>query len=275
MAVTTIRHTLPCTKCSYDLEGLEARGACPECGTAIVESLTARLDAATARFESMPNPRRVAATVLLGSIGALGGSCIFLALMLDFVAASAMLPQLRLAIEPLRIAALLSTAIGFLGFAAALPWRRESRFVRAKIFGTVGFLAWMAAAVVQVDGVSTTYCALPATLILFGIAPLLRALAPRSRAYRNARATAQRVEGLLLSNGLAGGASATALFLADSPGLSAATGILRAIALAAAALTVVGFGYLVLNASWLMRASLRPLLSVEETFGTTDHREPE
>jgi predicted RNA-binding Zn-ribbon protein involved in translation (DUF1610 family) len=267
VAVTTIRHSLPCTKCGYDLEGLEARGVCPECGTPIVESLTARLDASTARFEDMPNVRRVAATVFIGAAGALGGSCVLLALLVELIAESADLPALRVAIEPMRVTALLATAAGFLGFAAMLPWRREPRFIRAKALGMVGFLAWMAAAIVRVDAISTTYCALPAALVLFAVAPLLRALAPRSRAYRNARATAQRVEGLLLSNGLAGGASATALFLANYPGLSAATGILRAIALAAGALTVVGLAYLLLNAAWLVRASLRPLLSVEETFG--------
>jgi predicted RNA-binding Zn-ribbon protein involved in translation (DUF1610 family) len=267
VAATTIRHTLPCTTCGYDLEGLEARGVCPECGTPIVESLTARLDAATARFEDMPNPRRVSATVLVGSIGALGGSCIFTALVIGLLAESTGAAPLRHAIDPLRVAALVATALGLAGFVAILPWRRESRFIRAKAFGSLGFLAWMAAALVEVDVVSATYCALPATLVLFALAPLLRALAPRSRAYRNARATAQRVEGLLLSNGLAGSLSATALFLSGTPEASAFIGVLRAIALAAAALTVIGLAYLVLNAAWLARASLRPLLSVEETFG--------
>ncbi len=274
VAVTTIRHSLPCTKCGYDLEGLEARGVCPECGTPIVESLTARLDASTARFEDMPNPRRVAGTVFLGSVGALGGSCILLALMLGLLAESTGMTELRTAVTPLRNTALVTTAIGFLGFTLMLPWRREQRFVRAKALGMVGFLAWCAAALVDVTTVSTTYCALPATLVLFAIAPLLRALAPRSRAYRNARATAQRVEGLLLSNGLAGGASATALFFADAPDLSGWTGTLRAIALAAGLLTIVGLAYLVLNAAWLVRASLKPLLSVEETFGRPDSGTP-
>ena len=37
--------------CGYDLEGLEARGTCPECGRSILESLAVRLDLETPSFE--------------------------------------------------------------------------------------------------------------------------------------------------------------------------------------------------------------------------------
>lgn len=265
---STIRHNLPCTKCGYDLEGLAATGICPECGTAIVDSLTARLDTETRQFDDMPNPHRVALTVLFGSACAFGGSGIVLALILEKLAQSAEIPAIAAAAPVFRSAAFVANTIGFLAFLTVLPWRREPRFVRAKALGVSGFAAWLIASFVDEQSIATaTYTAIPAMLVLFAIAPLLRALAPRSRAYRNARATAQRVEGLLLSTGIAGGTSATALLLRASPGSESAATLLTFLAVAAAGLTVIGLAYLSLNALWLVRASFQPLLTVEETFG--------
>ena len=265
---STIRHTLPCTKCGYDLEGLAATGNCPECGTSIVDSLTARLDTETRQFDDMPNPRRVAATVLFGAVGALGGAGIFLAIVLERLAETAEIPTFVTLAPVFRAVALLANVLGLIAFLAVLPWRREARFVRAKALGVAGFTAWLIASFESEQSVATaTYTAIPTMLVLFAIAPLLRALAPRSRAYRNARATAQRVEGLLLSTGIAGGTSATALLLRESPGGDSAATLLSLLAVAAAGLTVVGLAYLSLNAFWLVRASFQPLLTVEETFG--------
>jgi predicted RNA-binding Zn-ribbon protein involved in translation (DUF1610 family) len=265
---STIRHTLPCTKCGYDLEGLAATGNCPECGTSIVDSLTARLDTETRQFDDMPNPRRVAAAVLFGALGALGGAGIFFAIVLERLAETAEIPTLVTLAPVFRAVALLANVLGLIAFFAVLPWRREARFVRAKALGVAGFTAWLIASFESEQSVATaTYTAIPTMLVLFAIAPLLRALAPRSRAYRNARATAQRVEGLLLSTGIAGGTSATALLLQESPGGDSAATLLSLLAVAAAGLTVVGLAYLSLNAFWLVRASFQPLLTVEETFG--------
>jgi predicted RNA-binding Zn-ribbon protein involved in translation (DUF1610 family) len=265
---STIRHTLPCTKCGYDLEGLAATGNCPECGTPIVDSLTARLDTETRQFDDMPNPRRVAATVLFGALGALGGAGIFLAIVFERLAELSEIPALATLAPAFRSVAFLANFLGFIAFLVVLPWRRESRFVRAKALGVAGFTAWLIASFESEQSVATaTYTAIPTMLVLFAIAPLLRALAPRSRAYRNARATAQRVEGLLLSTGIAGGTSATALLLRESPGGESAATLLSLLAVAAAGLTVVGLAYLSLNAFWLVRASFQPLLTVEETFG--------
>lgn len=267
---STIRHTLPCTKCGYDLEGLAATGNCPECGTAIVDSLTARLDPETRQFDDMPNPRRVAATVLFGALGALGGAGIFLAIVFERLSELSEFPALATLAPAFRSVAFLANILGLIAFLAVLPWRREARFVRAKALGVAGFTAWLLASFESAQSVATaTYTAIPTMLVLFAIAPLLRALAPRSRAYRNARATAQRVEGLLLSTGIAGGTSATALLIRESPGGESAETLLSLLAVAAAGLTVIGLAYLSLNAFWLVRASFQPLLTVEETFGTS------
>ena len=176
-----IRHPLPCVRCKYDLLGLEARGTCPECGASILNSLAARLDLDSDSFLPMHGVRRVTH-----------------------------------AVPVLRGIAVGCTLLGFLAFIAVLPWIRHREFIRAHILGAGGFAMWYAAAIQPPSVIIATYAALPAAMVLLAVTPLLRDLGPRSRAYRSARATAQRIDGLLLSTGLAGGASATAELLAST-----------------------------------------------------------
>ena len=274
--------------CGYDLEGLEARGTCPECGRSILESLAVRLDLETPSFEPVPNAPRVAATILLGSLGCVGGALVFAVLLFDIVTSlGTELPLSMqvsgwitrwapLGIALMRLLAFVGTSTGCVAFLMLLPWRRDRRFIRAKILGSAGFALWLALAIPEPTTLGATMTSLPAAMALLAIAPLLRDLGPRSRAYRNARATAQRIGGLLFSTGIAGGSSLAAEILVRNGPDDDTVLFLRIVACAAASLTLVGLVYLVLNAVWIARASVRPLLTVAETFGdeSTDVRRP-
>ncbi len=258
-------------RCRYDLLGLDARGQCPECATPILHSLAARLDLESGSFLPVVGVRRVATTILIGALGLVGGACVFLALMMQVgaraFAATPFASFFTHSIPVLRGIAVGSTLLGFLAFVFVLPWIRQRDSVRARILGAGGFAMWYAAAIEPPSAIAATYAALPAAMVLLALTPLLRDLGPRSRAYRTARATAQRIDGLLLSTGLAGGASATAEFLAWSTGSVDATTILRLTAGASAGLSLIGFCYLLLNALWIVRAAYKPLLTVEQAFG--------
>ena len=262
-----IRHPLPCVRCKYDLLGLEARGTCPECGASILNSLAARLDLDSDSFLPMHGVRRVATTIFTAAIGLAGGSCVFLALLAQVAAHAFESDGFTHAVPVLRGIAVGCTLLGFLAFIAVLPWIRHREFIRAHILGAGGFAMWYAAAIQPPSVIIATYAALPAAMVLLAVTPLLRDLGPRSRAYRSARATAQRIDGLLLSTGLAGGASATAELLASTTNSDDIATVLRLTAGASATLSLIGFCYLLLNSIWILRAAFRPLLTIEQAFG--------
>ena len=74
MSEPVIRRPLRCIQCGYDLEGLSARGACPECGREIVASLASNLDLIATDRAPAPDARRVAWALFLATAGALAGS---------------------------------------------------------------------------------------------------------------------------------------------------------------------------------------------------------
>ena len=79
----TIRKTLPCAKCGYDLEGLAADGLCPECGADILSTLAVRLDPATESLERSPQLVRTGWAIYLMSLGSVLGCAIVLAPAID------------------------------------------------------------------------------------------------------------------------------------------------------------------------------------------------
>lgn len=267
-----MRRPLPCVRCGYDLEGLPALGQCPECGRSVVDSLAAGLELEPSTQPSVPYPLRLAITLFLGASGALGGSLVFGAVLvelaLDLVSAERWIgPYVA---RLLSTAATALTLAGLLGFLLVLPWTRLDRYARSKVLGTGGFALWAAAAMAEPVPMTATYTALPASMVLVALAPLLSELGPRSPAYRKARATRQRVRALLVSTALAGGASATAAFLELQQGLAEVVLVLRVVAVSSAILTLVGFGYLCLYAAWIMRSTLRPPLLLEDAIAGSD-----
>ena len=267
-----MRRSLACARCGYDLEGLPALGRCPECGQAVVDSLAAGLELEPPAQPPVPFPLRLALTLFLGAAGGLGGSLVFGAVLVE-LALDAISADRGIGPDVARVLSATATgltSVGLLGFLLVLPWTRLDRHVRSKVLGAGGFALWAAAAMTEPAPMTATYTALPASMVLVALAPLLSELGPRSSAYRKARATRQRVRTLLVSTGLAGGASATAAFLELQQGLDEAVLVLRIVAVSSAILTLVGFAYLTLNAAWILRSTLRPPLLLEDAIAGSD-----
>jgi len=272
---TTIRHPLPCSRCGYDLEGLAARGRCPECGQAVLDSLVTQVDVESATLAPTTAIRRTSTVIFLIALGAFGGSSPFLAVLLTRVGNALALDAsvLDSLATTLRAITTGSTLIGALGALLILPWTRERNILRPRILGVFGFLMWCALAQGPMSDATAPLSTLPLIVVLLALAPLLQRLGPRCHAYRNARATAQRIDGLVISTAIAGAASLGSALL-DSGSMSIGglgediSLFLTIIATAAGGLTVLGLAYLMLNAIWIIRAAGHPLLTVDEAFGT-------
>ena len=217
MSEPVIRRPLRCIQCGYDLEGLSARGACPECGREIVASLASNLDLIATDRAPAPDARRVAWALFLATAGALAGS----ARLPEFAASAAAtelaattargLPLLlNKTAAALHIVGFAGAATGLIALTFVLPRRDERRVLRIRVLGCVGFALWLALSVATPNAVSLTATALPVGMVLLALSPLLRELGPRSRVYRDRETAKQRIDELLLALGIAGVASVCA-----------------------------------------------------------------
>lgn len=277
MSEPVIRRPLRCIQCGYDLEGLSARGACPECGREIVASLASSLDLTTAERTITPDARRVAWALFLSTIGALAGS----ARLPEFAASAAaaelaatsargLPPLLEKLAAVLHITAFIGSAVGLIALTVVLPRRDERRVLRIRVLGCVGFALWLALSVAAPNAVGLTATALPAGMVLLALSPLLRELGPRSRVYRDRETAKQRVDELLLALGIAGVASACAEFAAQDSANETMVALLRLVGAASAGLVLVGLGYLAVNAYWILRSVLNPEPTLSEVLGEGD-----
>lgn len=267
MPEAVIRRPLRCAQCGYDLEGLPARGACPECGCEIVVSLARRLDLDGPPARPAPEARRLAWALMLGALGILGASMRTVefaarAVLDEYSARGAvgarMLSALDTAADLLQLAALAGALLGLVALAAMLPWRGERRLLRTRLVGSGAFAMWVALIVPPAATVGVAATALPAALALLALSPLLRELGPLSRVYRSRSSAKQRIDELLLAVVIAGVAAAVGAFAADAASDDTTIALLQIAAAASAGLAIIGFGYLALNCAWILRATLSP-----------------
>ena len=267
MPEAVIRRPLRCAQCGYDLEGLPARGACPECGCEIVVSLARRLDLDGPPARPAPEARRLAWALMLGAAGILGASL----RTVEFAARTVLdeysarhavgartLAALETAADLLQLAALAGALLGLVALAALLPWRGERRLLRTRLAGCSAFAMWVALIVPPAATIGVAATALPAALALLALSPLLRELGPLSRVYRSRSSAKQRIDELLLAVVIAGVASAAGAFAADAGSDDTTIALLQIAAAASAGLAIIGFGYLALNCAWILRATLSP-----------------
>lgn len=277
MSEPVIRRPLRCIQCGYDLEGLSARGACPECGRDIVASLASNLDLTATDRAPAPDARRVAWALFLATAGALAGG----ARLPEFAASAAAAELAATAARGLpllldktaavlHIVGLAGAATGLIALTFVLPRRDERRVLRIRVLGCVGFALWLALSVATPNAIGLTATALPAGMVLLALSPLLRELGPRSRVYRDRETAKQRVDELLLALGIAGVASACAEFAAQDSSNETTVALLRLVAAASAALVLIGLGYLATNAYWILRSVLNPEPTLSEVLGTSD-----
>lgn len=278
MPGTTIRRALPCSRCGYDLEGLAADGACPECGQPVVATLAARLDESEPAAPSPPiGAARLSWAVLAGAGAAFLGALVLVELAARRAIEPASVPptvQMVLggALAALHAAAVAGTAFGALALLVLPPLRKAVYRWRARLAGVLGFAAWSAMAVAPPTRASVAAMAVPAVLALYALAPLMRTLGPCSRRYRQARRGRQRVDELALAAAIASGAEFGALVLRRQELPRETALALEIVALAASGLLLVGLGYLVRNAVWIVCDIRNPAPGVEEILGGPDAR---
>ncbi len=273
-----LRRAVACLGCRYNLEGLRANGRCPECGTNILETLASSIDLETDQLEPIEYGSRFGGALLLivvctfsATSATVGPVAYFLADSLGALPNAGSSSGLRDALD-LGAAALLAFArIGAaLGVLVSGPilWRARSfdriQFVsvtRSRLLICGGFCLWLVALSPSIASLSlplATYAAIPATMVLIGLHPLIRAAGERSKIYRGSVAR-QPVGLLTLACGVAGVASLTKIFLqVGVPQTEDWQHLLGIVALTSFGLLEIGLLYLVLNAWWIWRALASP-----------------
>ena len=273
----TIRKPLPCAKCGYDLNGLEARGRCPECGSDNIATLALRLDIAAEELTRSAALVRTAWALYLACAGSVLGCFIAVSPILKHAGTAVDLPAWlfstlnKLSIAAPRIA-LFGTTIGLIGLLLVLPWDRRRPVRRARFFGSGGFLGWMFLSV-QPPSYEIALMALAAlAMVVAALTPLLRELTPHSRFFSTARHATQSTRDLLIAAAVCAATGAVPLYLGQylpadlDPTFDVAlySGI---VAFSSAMFLVVGLGYRLVNAHWVLLSVRRPPPRLSEVLG--------
>jgi hypothetical protein len=273
MSGPTIRKTLPCAKCGYDLEGLAADGLCPECGADILSTLAVRLDPATESLERSPQLVRTGWAIYLMSLGSVLGCAIVLAPAIDAAIGAMVFPRwISPGIAGVRAiapsVALAGAVIGMFAALLVMPWSGERAFVRARALGGAGFVGWTLLSLQPPSWPASLIAVAAAAAVAASTTPLLRRLVPHSRLFRTARHATQTTRDLLIASAVTGGAGALTLLLrhatGDGPQQAVFSGV---VAGTSGMLLVVGLGYRLVNTHWILRSLRQPPPKVDEMLG--------
>ena len=291
-----VRKPIACIRCQYNLEGLRAHGRCPECGTSVIETLASSIDLVNARLAPLESGARVggmllilAACTLCATGATLGPVAYFVAESINATAAFSTSTQssidtvLAIGTMLLLHAARIGACVGILA-AGPFPWSGSkidrslfTSMTRSRLFICGGFCLWLVAMAPSVASLSlplATSAAIPATMVLIGLHPLVTQAGERSKIYRNSTAR-QPVQLLILAAALAGGASLTKIFLQigmpDTEDWQYSLGIL---ALTSFALLEIGLLYLTLNCWWIWRALASPPPNLDSIIEAPTHERP-
>jgi hypothetical protein len=277
MRTAVVASSVECRGCGYDLQGLAVAGSCPECGLALVETITALVDPEASRLPRLTNPRAVGKH-LFGVTACLAASALVVLAEPAWMAVTAARwrpPLVGLALPdhlPLMAAvlALLAVwpALRLLPPVGAGPSVGVRREVWLLVIGTIGWtgatllLPWAGdgSPILAVQLV----LAAAAVVALLGLGGILRTIGRRSRAYRRSRAGRQSVYAMIAA---VGGAGIGLVLRAgwDRWGLPADLRSLATVAVAVCALmAAIGLPYLGLNAWWIRTALRRPPPTLDE-----------
>lgn len=286
MPSPVVRRNLACIGCGYDLEGLPARGNCPECGRAIVESLAERLDLGTDAQPAARGSARLGWALLVAVAGAFCGTGMLATVVFEFLRLRPGAPAAaQTAVDILRAGpqiALAGTVAAAIALLVLAPLDRSRLSLGMRCIAAPGFAAWAACAWLQPSVPWLIGAGLAAALALAGLAPLYAELGPRSKVYRSRRSAAQRIGALNIAILVASCLAAVDLaldgvFATSAPlvrALETTQTILALVSAASAATVVLGLGYLLTNAVWILRALLRPAPAASEVLGASNDPEP-
>lgn len=280
---------LPCGRCGYDLRELAADGDCPECGEPIRLTIIEAVDPASRRLTPIQNPKTIGNAILGVVICFYISSLLAVIAMLIHAPNSLPVPQF---IHSLPTTSLMWTAAGF-GIASILflvpilkmCQRKELVGCQAGLMLTVvGISIWSMSMILadffllNYGGNTPSYAfgirfstfamlfdtCLPvvsAGLVFSGFRKLIPRLGQRSRAFRQAQGSRQRMNDLLatLVVVLVG-----RTLLVNSPSDSNLSFMGLIVMVMSVSFIVIGLGYLLRNTIWIRRALVTPPPSLAE-----------
>ena len=269
-----IAQSLPCARCGYDLRGLQADGDCPECGEPMRLTIIETVDPASRRLTPIQNPKTIgiAITGIVASF-TISFTLAIIALLID-APSSLPIPHF-LRIFPVTAVVWAAAGIGFLSFLFLVPMmrmcqRKELVGCRGGILLTGGgVLCWSASMILTLwfllrpGTVNNQYAMLfdtclpviSAGLVFSGFRKLIPRLGLRSRAFRQAQGSRQRMNDLLAALVVVI-VGRTFLMTAPTESNLAIFGLI--IMIMSMSMIVIGLGYLLRNTLWIRQALTTP-----------------
>lgn len=270
-----LRRSLHCIRCRYQLRGLSLVRGCPECGLLVERTVETIIDPEASDLPALRNPRAV-------GIGLLGLTT-SMAMAAGLLVARPLLSRIELAAD-VRLgrwsdlvppaapwAAACMLGLGIWCTLLLSPPRGQAPVAiaaRAVIGVRVGLLIAALGAVVMavldarppLEGVEQAVVGLvgaAAIWTLLSLRSIRSVIGERSRQYRTGGTSRQglREMAIAIVGVLAGELIAT---LARGPEGAPIAFIGAAISVVSVLMLLVGFGYLVVNAAWILRALVKP-----------------
>jgi hypothetical protein len=266
--------SLPCSRCGYDLRGLVADGDCPECGEPIRLTIIETIDPASRRLTPMQNPKRVGNSVT-GVVASFFVSCLLAALAIMANAPDALSVPAFVKTLPKQAIVLASVGFGLLALVLLLPMfvmckRKELVGCRGGLSLTsMGILLWSISMVLVALFVLGQNIQTPAITMLFdtclpvvsagivfsGFKKLVPRLGLRSRAFRQAQWSRQRMNDLLSALVFVV-IGRTFLVVSSADSNMAVLGLI--IMVMSVSLIMIGLAYLTRNTIWIRQALATP-----------------
>jgi len=273
-------HWMPCARCGYDLRSLHADGDCPECSEPIRFTIIETVDPASRRLTSIQNPMKTG-NAITGIVTAFTLSFVTAIVTLLIHSPSALpIPHF---FRALPTSALLWAASGFglLSFLFLIPimqmcQRKELKGCRRGILiAGFGLLSWSSSLLFIVlfffhlNLTSKSYAMLfdtfipviSAGLVFSGFRKLIPRLGLRSRAFRQAQGSRQRMNDLLAALVVV---IVGRTFLETAPTGSNLSLLGLIVMIMSISLIVIGLGYLVRNTFWIRQALITPPPALSE-----------
>jgi hypothetical protein len=272
--------TLQCARCGYDLRGLQADGDCPECGEPIRLTIIETIDPASRRLEPITNPRMIGNSIS-GIVTAFFFSTFLAVIALATNAPSTLpVPQQLLAF-PASSFVWGSLGMSLLALLSLFPMmrmcqRKELVGCRTGIILTLsGLLLWsismLAANILLIQGVSeypsygmlidVLLPVISAGLVFSGFRKLIPRLGQRSRAFRQAQGSRQRMNDLLAAL-IVIIVGRTLLAISTEDANLAILGLILIVI--SISFILIGLAYVMRNTLWIRNALVTPPPTVHE-----------
>jgi hypothetical protein len=276
--------TMPCARCGYDLRGLQADGDCPECGEPIRLTIIETVDPASRRLAPIHRPK-IIGNAITGIVTSFTISFTLAIIALLIYAPSTLPVPQFLRVFPISAVVWASAGFGFLSFLFLIPMMRmcqkkELAGCRGGILITgFGLLAWSTSLLFLVlfffqtllEGgpfsmlFDTFIPVISAGLVFSGFRKLIPRLGLRSRAFRQAQGSRQRMNDLL---------AALVVVIVGRTLVETATGnstlsiLGLIIMIMSISLILIGLGYLLRNTLWIRQALITPPPALNELLKT-------